>query len=116
MGSRYRHTREASATPPLTNPTPFGPSACLSSNSKGRILLRQDDDGPVPGGYINRFVWARVPAESIQCEEFWAKSFEYREGVRCLFRIAFEIPYWGSIGQGIAMFLAGGFSHLVVNA
>lgn len=48
---------------------------------------QQDDEGCVPGGYINHIVWAR---ESLDYKVFWDRDLEYRNEVRPRFRKAYE--------------------------
>ncbi|KAL2818526.1 hypothetical protein BDW59DRAFT_175147 [Aspergillus cavernicola] len=50
----------------------------------------QDDEGCVPGGYINYIVWACVPGESIHDKEFWDRDQKYRDEVRERFRESYE--------------------------
>ncbi|RHZ43400.1 uncharacterized protein CDV56_100298 [Aspergillus thermomutatus] len=67
----------------------------------------QDDEGCVPGGYINYIVWACVPGESIRAKEFWDRDRKYRDEVREKFRESDEelkkfgwsprIPHLGNI-------------------
>lgn len=50
----------------------------------------QNQDGPVPGGYITHVVWDKVPGEPLSPETFWSLEFPSREEIRAQFRKVYE--------------------------
>ncbi|RMJ24460.1 hypothetical protein PHISP_04678 [Aspergillus sp. HF37] len=50
----------------------------------------QDQDGPVPGGYITHVVWDKVPGEPLRPETFWSLEFPSREKIRAQFRKVYD--------------------------
>ncbi|KAJ5972132.1 uncharacterized protein N7479_002050 [Penicillium vulpinum] len=51
---------------------------------------QQDQDDIVPGGFITYVIWAKVPGESLNIQEFWSCMFSQREEIRLKFRKVYE--------------------------
>lgn len=52
--------------------------------------LKQDQEGPVPGGYITFIVWDIVPGQPLDPDAFWELPYMSRQAIREQFRTVYQ--------------------------